>query len=108
LSDSRSVAHRQADRQADRLTGRQGGGGESGHLDAGEGDGRGGVGADHQGDEGGAQVPEHVGQLQERTPDERHFKTHLFSCDRGTVHSGNGGRNHKGKIEHLDKYNFYK
>lgn len=34
-----------------------------GHLDAGEGDGRGGVGPDHQGDEGGPQVSKHVGQL---------------------------------------------
>lgn len=34
-----------------------------GHLDAREGDGRGGVGADHQGDEGGPQVSKHVGQL---------------------------------------------
>lgn len=34
-----------------------------GHLDAGEGDGRGGVGSDHQGDEGGPQVSKHVGEL---------------------------------------------
>lgn len=33
------------------------------YLDAGEGDGRGGVRSDHQGDEGRPQVSEHVGEL---------------------------------------------
>lgn len=35
------------------------------YLDAGESDGRGGVGADHQGNEGRPQVSEHVGELRE-------------------------------------------
>lgn len=37
------------------------------HLDAREGDSRGGIGANHQGDEGGTQVPEHVWQLVKET-----------------------------------------
>lgn len=37
------------------------------HLDAREGDSRGGVGADHQGDEGRPQVSKHVGELQRGT-----------------------------------------
>lgn len=35
------------------------------YLDARESDGRGGVGADHQGNEGGPQVSKHVGELRE-------------------------------------------
>lgn len=36
----------------------------SSYLDPWEGNSRGGVGANHQGDEGGTQVPEHAGQLE--------------------------------------------
>lgn len=36
------------------------------YLDAREGDSGGGIGANHQGDECGAEVPEHVGKLKTR------------------------------------------
>lgn len=38
----------------------------AGYLDAREGDSGGGIGADHQGDECGTEVPEHVGKLKRR------------------------------------------
>lgn len=38
----------------------------TGYLDAREGDSGGGIGADHQGDECGTEVPEHVGKLKRR------------------------------------------
>lgn len=36
------------------------------YLDTREGDSGGGIGANHQGDEGGTEVPEHVGELERK------------------------------------------
>lgn len=54
----------------------------SSYLDPWEGNSRGGVGANHQGDEGGTQVPEHAGQLEREETENSEFHSITICTDR--------------------------